>query len=74
MGETLFKKLSVRDYSGSPADEYAQTLQTIFFHLSLSNQQNDFYKLLEKAEKENKKIIVTDSSADEYTIDSLALA
>ncbi|CAI9429250.1 Type I restriction endonuclease subunit M [Candidatus Ornithobacterium hominis] len=73
-GKELFKKLSKRDYSGSGEDKYAQLLITLHFSLVLFGREKQFYKLLEKAVKENKKIIVVDNSVDEYTIDSLALA
>ena len=61
---------SKRDYSGSKADEYAQLLETIRFHIG-----NDIFPLLEKAETENKKISIKDSDAlvDEYSIDDVIL-
>lgn len=50
-GKELFKKYTDRDFSGSEADVYAQTLLTIFAHV-----HDDIFPLLEKAEKENKKL------------------
>lgn len=73
-GKELFKKLSVRDYSGSDADQYAQWLQTIHFHLKMSGQEDELFKLLETAERENKQITAKDPLAEEFFIDSLSLA
>lgn len=73
-GKELFQKLSVRDYSGSDADRYAQWLQTVHFHLQMSGQEDEFFKLLEIAEKENKQIEPQDPLAEEFFIDSLYLA
>jgi len=74
IGEELFKKLSQRDYSGSDQDLYAQWLQTLHYNLILSGQENQFFEMLEKAEKENKKIIAAFLEAEEFFIDSLSLA
>lgn len=71
-GNEIFDNLSHRDYSDSEADQYAQTLQTIFFHCTASGEVQDFYDILEKAESENKKLSLPDD-ADEYTIDSVVL-
>lgn len=55
-GKELFiKYTSKRDYTGSKADEYAQLLQTIFFHIG-----NELSDLLEKAEIKAKKLKVLD--------------
>jgi hypothetical protein len=55
-GKELFVKYtSKRDYTGSKADEYAQLLQTILFHIG-----NELFDLLEKAEKQAKKLQVLD--------------
>lgn len=49
-GKELFLKYtSKRDYSGSQADEYAQLLFSISFHI-----KDSIYELLEKAEKKTK--------------------
>jgi hypothetical protein len=45
-----------RDYSGSLLDSYAQDLETFFHHAFLNNEVEKFYKLLIKAEKQNKHI------------------
>lgn len=50
-GFELYKQLSKRDYSGSEADEYAQLIGTLFSHL-----RADLFPLLERAEKEGKKL------------------
>lgn len=46
---------SKRDYTGSEADEYAQLLETIRFHIG-----DKIYNLLEIAEKEGKRLKVLD--------------
>ena len=53
--ELLIKYTSKRDYTGSKADEYAQLLQTIFSHIN-----EGIYPLIEKAEKQSKKLQVLD--------------
>ncbi|MCC2590347.1 hypothetical protein [Chryseobacterium sp. MFBS3-17] len=73
-GKSLFEKLSVRDYSGSDADQYAQWLQTIHFQLKMNGQEDDFFKLLEKADEEKKQIVAQDPLAEEFDIDSISLA
>lgn len=72
-GKEIFDSLSQRDYSGSEADKYAQTLQTIFFHCTMSGEMQEFYDILKKAESENKKLTVPDD-VDEYSIDSVVLS
>ncbi|MFC0345229.1 hypothetical protein [Epilithonimonas hispanica] len=57
-GEELYLKLSIRDYSNSDSDIYAQDLQTYFFHSVTSNTIADFFKLLEMAHFLDKKIIL----------------
>ena len=47
---------SKRDYTGSPEDSYAQTLETLFVHL-----RDDLFPLLEKAELENKKLLIKET-------------
>lgn len=55
-GKELFiKYTSKRDYTGSKADQYAQLLQTILFHIG-----NELFDILEKAEKQAKKLQVLD--------------
>jgi hypothetical protein len=55
-GKELFiQYTSKRDYTGSKTDEYAQLLETIMFHIG-----NEIFDLLEKAEKEEKKLKVLD--------------
>lgn len=74
-GKQLFQKLSQRDYSGSDSDNYAQLLQTIFFHLAGSNEELKFYELLEVSNIENKKIAINDpeNNKDEYFYSDLIL-
>lgn len=56
-GRELYKKYTNRDFSGSAADVYGQTLMTIFAHI-----HTDIFPLLEKAEKENKQLDFKDIS------------
>lgn len=60
-GEQLFGKMSKRDYSHSPEDDYAQLLWTIYYHIG-----KQIYPLLEGAEKEGKKLDVY-NDVDEIT-------
>ena len=73
-GKELFNQLSVRDYSDSEADQYAQTLQTMFFHCTMSDEIQKFYNLLEQAESENKKLVISDDQEDEYDFASISLS
>ena len=52
-GFELYKQLSKRDYSGSESDQYAQLVGTLFSHF-----KSDLFPLLEKAEKEGKKLVL----------------
>lgn len=60
-GKQLFEKLTVRDFSGSEQDLYAQLLMTIFSHIG-----DDIFDLLEDAESQNKKLDINDH-LDEIT-------
>lgn len=60
-GKQLFVKLTVRDFSGSEQDLYAQLLMTIFSHIG-----DDIFDLLEDAESQNKKLDINDH-LDEIT-------
>lgn len=55
-GSEIYKLLSKRDHSGSDKDIYAQDLQ--YFHTQAVRQGklNEFYKLIEKAEKQGKNV------------------
>lgn len=64
-GKELFKKYTVRDYSGSDSDVYGQTLMTIW-----SNIFDDIYPLLEEAESQEKKLDITVEPAN-YLRDEL---
>lgn len=56
-GEEIFEAYQKqRDFSGTKIDSYAQELTTYWAHASLQGKETDFYKLLEKAERENKQI------------------
>lgn len=55
-GYELYKHLFKRDYSMSEADRYAQALGIIRYHAMIHNYVEEFYLLLEKAEKQGKKI------------------
>lgn len=67
--ELLTELVAKRDYSGSPADEYAQLLHTLTLHLGEA-----IYPLLEKAQSSNKKLalnpntIDSDILVDQYTV------
>jgi len=51
-GRELFEKYtSLRDYTESGADRYAQLLQTVFGHI-----EEELYPILERAEAEGKRI------------------
>lgn len=60
-GKELFDYYTTfRDYSGSDADEYAQTLETAFMLF-----RDDVFSMLEKAEAEDKKIgLIEDLSVE----------
>lgn len=75
-GEEIYNDLiSKRDYSGSKADQYAQFLVTLFFHI----KEEELFPLLEKASTENKTLSlkqeVSDSNVliDQYTIEDIVL-
>lgn len=53
-----------RDFSGGEIDSYAQDLFGYYFHAQMQGQVNVFYELLEKAEKENKKIVFVEPQED----------
>ncbi len=54
----ILKKLTVRDYSGSLSDNYAQDLKTFHLHSCLQGKEKEFLSLLAKAEMENKRIVL----------------
>lgn len=65
-GKELYNQYtSKRNYSGSKADEYAQLLETIRFHIG-----DAIFTLLETAEAENKQLRIKaqDVLVDEYSI------
>lgn len=53
--------LSKRDYSGSPEDEYAQNIETFHHHSVLQGKEGDFFALINKSIKENKRITLNPS-------------
>ena len=74
-GKDIYNSLvEKRDYSGSTADEYAQFLMTLFFHIG-----TDLFPLLESAHKDSKVLALkpeisnSDVLIDEYSIDDLIL-
>jgi len=70
-GKKLYNQYtSKRDYSGNKADEYAQLLETIRFHIGSA-----IFPLLETAEKDNKQLSLKDEGilVDEYSIDDVIL-
>nr|WP_199156030.1 hypothetical protein [Pedobacter sp. ASV2] len=66
-----------RDFSGSEMDSYAQDLYGYYFHAQMQGKADLFYKLLEKAELENKKIVFVEPSEDilydDYPLEDLIL-
>ncbi|MBP4139637.1 hypothetical protein [Flavobacterium geliluteum] len=74
-GKDLYNSLvSKRDFSGNTADEYAQFLMTLFFHLG-----TDLFPLLESAKKESKVLsLKTELSngnvlVDDYSVEDIIL-
>lgn len=57
-GKQLFNKLTVRDFTNSEADEYAQLLLTIEASIG-----DDILPLLEQADAQGKKLDVKDIDA-----------
>lgn len=66
-----------RDHSGSAIDKYAQDLDTFFFHASVQNETDEFYKLLEEADRLDKQLSYEDRDPtimwDDYPIDGIIL-
>lgn len=52
----VYRKLAQRDYTNSTEDLYAQLLGTLHLHLFSNGEIEKFYKLLQKAENQNKRI------------------
>lgn len=52
----VYNQLTVRDYTGSPSDKYAQDLETFRFHSFVQGKESDFFLLFEKAQKQGKQI------------------
>lgn len=71
-GQELYNQYtSKRNYSGNKADEYAQLLETIRFHVG-----DAIFPLLETAESENKQLSIKEQGGlvDEYsTADIISL-
>lgn len=72
-GEQLFENKSKRDFTGSEADEYAQTLMTIFAHIDTA-----LFPLLEEAESKSQRVHIREFPEgmlwDQITLDNLYLA
>ena len=66
-----------RDFSGSEMDSYVQDLTTFFFHSQMQGKVDVFYELLEKAEKQNKKIVFVEPGEeilyDDYPVEDFVL-
>lgn len=67
-GKQLFERKSVRDFTGSTDDEYAQFLATVFFNIG-----DKLYPLLEEAEKEGKTLSLKDVEKDEIIASDLIM-
>jgi hypothetical protein len=77
-GEEIFENYrKQRDHSGSAIDTYAQDLMTYLFHARANRKEDMFFKLLEKAEQENKKISYQERDSnilwDDYPVEGLIL-
>lgn len=68
MTTVLEKYINQRDYSGSEQDAYASLVYSCMISIG-----KPFEKLLEQAEKENKKIQLKDDLVDEITLDNIEL-
>ena len=64
-GIDLYKKLSIRDYTNSEKDQYAQLLQTLFYHL-----KEELFPLLEEAHLKGKQLSVTNQKDKTIYIDN----
>lgn len=62
-GFELLEKLTVRDFSGSEDDLYAQLLMTIFGHI-----HGDIFPLLLQAEKEGKRLGLREVTEEELEL------
>lgn len=66
-----------RDFLGSDIDSYAQDLYGYYFHAEMQGKAEVFYKLLEKAALENKKIVFVEPAEDilydDYPVEDLIL-
>ena len=75
--DLLNKYFSWRDYSGSEQDSYAQDIETFYNQSVLHNEEDGFLALLEKAEKEHKKIVyipIEGTFSDDIFVKQLTLA
>lgn len=68
MTTVLEKYINQRDYSGSEQDAYASLVYSCMISIG-----KPFEKLLEQAEKENKKIQLKEDLVDEITLDNIEL-
>ncbi|MDM1550646.1 hypothetical protein [Empedobacter falsenii] len=68
MSKVLEKYIKQRDYSGSVQDAYASLVYSCMISIG-----KPFEKLLEQAEKENKKIQLKDELVDEITLDNIEI-
>lgn len=73
-GKELYTDLvSKRDFSGSETDSYAQLLQTIYHNIG-----SKIFPLLEKAQKENKKLSIKEFSSeilvDEFSTSDIVIS
>ena len=75
--DLLNKYFSWRDYTGSKQDSYAQDIETFYNQSVLHNEEDGFLALLEKAEKEHKKIVyipIEVTFSDDIFVKQLTLA
>lgn len=60
----------------TPMKQYGQLLRTIHFNLSMFGQEEEFFTLLEKAEKDGKKLAIDmpeDILYNEFDISAIVL-
>ncbi|MBS9767715.1 MAG: hypothetical protein KGV44_09285 [Flavobacteriaceae bacterium] len=58
MKTSILEKFTKRDYSGSLEDEYKQGIFSLYMNFAEQGQEEAFLTLLERAETEQKKVVV----------------
>ncbi len=77
-GREIFEKYTKNcTPATTPTKKYGQLLDTICSNLFLHGQEEEFFTLLEKAEKEDKKLAINipdDIMYDDFNISAIILA